>query len=287
MPELPEVETVRKGLEDRLENFLIHKIEVLSDRTIASSGGSKLFISSMENALVGSWHRRGKYLIANLFQDSTQKNQRVAWGFWVVHLRMTGYFKWNPKGNKPCPHTRVRLFDKQGNEIRFIDVRNFGQMWWIGHYHDPFKVIPGLNKLGPEPFSKEFNFEYLRQKLKNKKRSIKSTLLDQSVIAGIGNIYADESLFEAGIMPTKESQSLQNQEVKKLCRSIVSVLRKSIGKGGTTFSDFRDLEGINGNYGGEAWVYRRNNMSCKKCDSKILKCKLSGRSTHWCPNCQT
>mgnify|MGYP001391244711 CR=1 FL=1 len=149
-----------------------------------------------------------------------------------------------------------------------------------------FHIITGLNRLGPEPFSKEFNITYFRECLKGRKRSIKATLLDQSIVAGIGNIYADESLFSAGISPFREARTIKKNELKKLKIAIVNVLKKSIGEGGTTFSDFRDLEGINGNYGGQAWVYRRSGKNCRKCGGKILREKICGRSTHWCPNCQ-
>ncbi len=285
MPELPEVETVRKGLEESLANFLIYKLEVLSERSIASKGGSKEFISRMRGLLIGTWKRRGKYLIANLLK--TQANgDFIDAGSWVIHLRMTGFFEWEPKKKSPCPHTRVRLWNKKGTEIRFVDVRNFGQMWWIPPNQIPNEVIKGLKRLGPEPLSKEFSPKYLKQCLTNRKRSIKSSLLDQALIAGIGNIYADESLFAAGIKPIKESRKLNSQEINKLFKSIINVLEISIGKGGMTFSDFRDLKGLNGNYGGEAWVYRRTNMPCRICRSTILKNKIAGRSTHWCPMCQ-
>ena len=286
MPELPEVETVRKGLEVSLANFFIDRLEVLSERSIASEGGSKEFISKMQGLFIVSWERRGKYLIANLSKNIENNRKAKRDGSWVIHLRMTGYFEWNPKRQSPCSHTRVRLWNKQGNEVRFVDIRNFGQMWWIPPNQVPREVINGLKKMGPEPLSHEFTPEYLVKSLATRKRSIKSSLLDQSLIAGIGNIYADESLFSAGIIPTKESKKLNSLEIQKLCKSITKVLQTSIGKGGTTFSDFRDLEGLNGNYGGEAWVYRRSNLPCRICKSKILKTKVAGRSTHWCPKCQ-
>ena len=122
--------------------------------------------------------------------------------------------------------------------------------------------------------------------MKNRTRSIKSSLLDQTTVAGVGNIYADETLFDAGINPKTKSMNLNSYELKKLCISLVKILSLSIGKGGTTFSDFRDLEGTNGNYGGEALVYRRSGKSCRRCGEKILREKICGRSTHWCPNCQ-
>ncbi len=286
MPELPEVETVRKGLELYLRNFLIERIEVLSERTIASDGGSRVFVKNMEGVVITHWQRKGKYLIAGLSKLNSIDRQKNQFSAWVIHLRMTGHFQWNPMTSSPCPHTRVRLWNKEGDEIRFVDVRNFGQMWWVPPNEVPSEVINGLKRLGPEPFSDEFNYKYLRKALLNRTRSIKASLLDQALIAGIGNIYADESLFDAGIAPNKQSKSLNIKELKKLSQSIVKVLSMSIGKGGTTFSDFRNLEGLNGNYGEEAWVYRRTNMPCKKCNSIIRRDKLSGRSTHWCPSCQ-
>ena len=159
-------------------------------------------------------------------------------------------------------------------------------MWYVPSTKSLSETVPGIKRLGPEPFSDDFNSYYLKQYLKNKNRSIKSSLLDQETVAGVGNIYADETLFDAGINPTTKSKNLKKIELNKLCKSLVKILKISIGEGGTTFSDFRDLEGINGNYGGQAWVYRRGGKKCKKCGGKILREKICGRSTHWCPHCQ-
>ena len=293
MPELPEVETVRKGLNDRLDHFSIKDIEVCRETAIASTGGSKEFIKMMSGSLVGHWERRGKYLIAALHQEQSKEinvqtlSRNKLYGWWVVHLRMTGQFQWHQKKVLPCPHTRVRFWDEKGSELRFVDMRSFGQMWWVPPETVPEQIIHGLKHLGPEPFSKSFNALYLRQRLKGRRRSIKSALLDQSLVAGVGNIYADESLFAAGILPQKESGQLLQLELERLCRSLKEVMEISIGKGGTTFSDFRNLEGGNGQYGGEAWVYRRNKKPCRECGAIIQREKLSGRGTHWCPVCQT
>ena len=281
MPELPEVETVRKGLEKLLKGFYIKKIEVLKERSIASIGGAKDFKNNIEDSYLGSWNRRGKYLIGSL--NSLNENRK---GLLVVHLRMTGQFKLINKPTIPCSHTRVRFFDNAGRELRFIDLRNFGQMWFIPSNKSVKEIVSGINRLGPEPFSNDFNSSYLQNYLKNRTRSIKSSLLDQATVAGVGNIYADETLFEAGINPKTKSKNLRKSELNKLCKSLVKILKISIGKGGTTFSDFRDLEGVNGNYGGQARVYRRGGKDCKKCGEKILREKICGRSTHWCPNCQ-
>ena len=281
MPELPEVETVRKGLEKLLDNFYIERIEVLKERSIASIGGSENFISNLKNSYLGNWDRKGKYLIGSL--HTKEKNNK---GFLVIHLRMTGQFKLINEKISPCKHTRVRFFEKGGKELRFIDIRNFGQMWYVPKSKTITEIVSGIKKLGPEPFSADFNSIYLKEYLKKKTRSIKSALLDQKTVAGVGNIYADETLFDAGINPRTKSRNLKSPELKRLCNSLVKILKISIGEGGTTFSDFRDLEGINGNYGGQAWVYRRSGKSCKKCGEIILREKICGRSTHWCPNCQ-
>jgi len=281
LPELPEVETVRKGLEKLLNNFYVERIEVLKERSIASFGGSKNFINNIKNSYLGNWERRGKYLIGSL-----HTKEKKSKGFLVVHLRMTGQFKLIENEILPCNHTRVRFFEEKGTELRFIDIRNFGQMWYVPPSKSVPEIVSGIKRLGPEPFSADFNSHYLKENLKNKTRSIKSALLDQETVAGVGNIYADETLFDAGINPKTESRNLKSSELKKLCNSLVKILNISIGEGGTTFSDFRDLEGINGNYGGKAWVYRRSGKRCRKCGETILREKICGRSTHWCPNCQ-
>ncbi len=281
MPELPEVETVRKGLEKLLKDFYIKKIDVLKERSIAGIGGSKQFISNVENSYLSNWKRRGKYLIGTLSERN--KNGK---GFLVVHLRMTGQFKLIDRKTLPCSHTRVRFFEEGGKELRFIDIRNFGQMWYIPSNQSVSEIVSGIKKLGPEPFSDDFNSSYLKQYLKNKTRSIKSALLNQETVAGVGNIYADETLFDAGINPKTEARNLKETELNRLCNSLIKILKISIGEGGTSFSDFRDLEGINGNYGGQALVYRRTGKHCKRCGEKILREKICGRSTHWCPSCQ-
>ena len=174
-----------------------------------------------------------------------------------------------------------------GQELRFVDVRSFGEMWWVPPGEPIESVITGLRRLGPEPFSEAFSTAYLRKRLKGSRRPIKTALLDQSLVAGVGNIYADESLFVAGVQPLTPAEALSLEQLNKLREALVNVLTISIGAGGTTFSDFRDLEGVNGNYGGQAWVYRRGGDPCRRCGTPICRDKLSGRSTHWCPTCQS
>jgi len=292
LPELPEVETVRRGLEQKLNNFIIEKVEICRDSTVAYPTNKKEFIKGLQDSLIQKWSRRGKYLIAQLIRIENNSNQFLKEksaqnnGFLIVHLRMTGHFKFIENSTKPCKHTRIRIFDKKNNELRYIDVRSFGQMWWIKEGLSPGQIIKGLGSLGPEPFSEDFDAKYLKKVISKKTKSIKSILLDQTIVAGIGNIYADESLFSAGISPFREAKTIKNNELNKLKESIVSVLKKSIGSGGTTFSDFRDLEGENGNFGLQTNVYRRTGKNCRKCGNLIEKQKIVGRSTHWCPKCQ-
>ena len=292
MPELPEVETVKRGLEQKLKNFIIKKVEICRDSTVAYPIDNQDFIEGLQNSLIHKWNRRGKYLIAelkkiqkaniNIENEDTFRNNGVL----VIHLRMTGYFTFNHKLTYPCKHTRVRFFDNKNNELRYIDLRSFGQMWWVKKELLPTNIIKGLGSLGPEPFSDDFNTNYLTNVISNKKRSIKSILLDQTIVAGIGNIYADESLYSAGISPFREARTIKKNELKKLKIAIVDILKKSIGAGGTTFSDFRDLEGESGNFGLQTNVYRRTGKECHKCKNIVERQKISGRSTHWCSKCQ-
>ncbi|MFZ9849341.1 MAG: DNA-formamidopyrimidine glycosylase [Vulcanococcus sp.] len=281
MPELPEVETVRRGLERQLQGFRINRIEVLRARAVAWPPDPELFCQALSGCQGGAWSRRGKYLIAAL-----EQNEEPA-GHWGVHLRMTGQFLWHATPTEPCRHTRVRLWNAAGGELRFVDTRSFGQMWWVPPDQPPEAVITGLQKLGPEPFSPAFTAAHLAQRLAGSSRPIKTALLDQGLVAGVGNIYADESLFLSGIAPHTPSGRLRPAQLQSLQRALVEVLHTSIGAGGTTFSDFRDLTGTNGNYGNAAWVYRRGGAPCRRCGTLIQRDRLGGRSSHWCPQCQS
>jgi formamidopyrimidine-DNA glycosylase len=280
LPELPEVETVRRGLAQRTAQFTVQHVEVLRDRAIASPATSAAFVAALQGCNVTSWQRRGKYLLGALHREGRSA------GCWGVHLRMTGQFLWLANEIPPCAHTRVRLWNQRGEELRFVDTRSFGQMWWVPADLPVEQVITGLQRLGPEPFSDSFSADYLRRRLRGSRRPIKTALLDQSLVAGVGNIYADEALFAAGVRPQTPSGRLGRERLEKLRRALVQVLEISIGAGGTTFSDFRDLTGTNGNYGGVALVYRRGGQPCRTCGTTIRREKLGGRSSHWCPRCQ-
>lgn len=279
MPELPEVEIVRRGLEQQTQGQTIQGADVLYSRTVAHPDVSD-FIGGLRNVRIKAWERRGKYLLAQL-QTQTQ-----AAGWLGVHLRMTGQLLWLSRNASLHKHTRVRLWFAHQQELRFVDQRTFGQMWWVPPGVDVETVISGLQKLGPEPLSADFSPDYLAQQLCQRRRPIKSALLEQSIVAGLGNIYVDESLFVGRILPTTVCLELTQAQVQRLHSAIVQVLTASLQEGGTTFSDFRDVLGINGNYGGVAWVYGRAGQACRTCGTTIECIKLAGRSTHFCRQCQ-
>jgi len=289
MPELPEVETIRRGLNASTCHQTIVGGEVLLDRTIAYPSNSAEFLAGLTGCSIQDWQRRGKYLLARLARGD------AAGGWLGVHLRMTGQLLWlnasMPLGN----HTRFRIWfhplvpnpeDKDSRELRFVDIRTFGQAWWIPPDRSPESIMTTLAKLGLEPLSPEFSATYLQERLKGSQRSIKSALLDQTVVAGLGNIYVDECLFLSGIHPQCVASHLDPSQLTLLVQAIVRVLEDSIAAGGTTLRDYRTVEGINGNYGGQAWVYRRTHEPCRQCGTAIERIKLSGRSTHFCPQCQ-
>lgn len=280
MPELPEVETVRRGLNRVTLDQTLWGGDVLLPRTIAHPFSVAEFLAGITGTAIGEWQRRGKYLLAEL-----QSEQKPA-GWLVVHLRMTGQLLWVREDQALQKHCRVRLFFPDQQELRFVDQRTFGQMWWISPHQTPEAVISGLRNLGPEPFSDEFSLAYLTEKLRDRHRSIKAALLDQTLVAGVGNIYADEALFLSSIRPETQCADLTLPQIERLRDSIARVLQDSIGAGGTTFSDFRDVQGVNGNYGGVAWVYDRKGQPCRNCDTPIERLKLAGRSAHFCPHCQ-
>ncbi|MBD2503577.1 DNA-formamidopyrimidine glycosylase [Anabaena azotica] len=276
MPELPEVETVRRGLNQLTLNQKITGGDVLLHRTIAHPFSVGEFVNGITGSAINSWHRRGKYLLAEL--------SPVGW--LGVHLRMTGQLLWLNQGEPLHKHTRVRIFFEDQQELRFVDQRTFGQMWWVPPEMAVESVITGLGKLAVDPFSPEFTVEYLADKLHNRRRPIKTALLDQSVVAGLGNIYADEALFKSGVLPETLCTDVKPKQIELLRQAIIQVLETSIEAGGTTFSNFLNVQGVNGNYGGVAWVYNRAGEPCKVCGDVIQRIKLGGRSSHFCLKCQ-
>lgn len=279
MPELPEVETVRRGLNSLTLDQPIQGGEVLLPRTLAYPEDIEQFWQGITGAAIAQWHRRGKYLLAELGEQQS--------GGWLgVHLRMTGQLLWLSQATPLHKHTRIRLKFPHNQELRFVDTRTFGKFWYVPPQMEVKSVITGLQKLGPEPFATEFSVAYFAQKLSTRRRQIKTLLLDQNIVAGIGNIYADEALFKSGILPDTVAMELTLPQIERLHQAIIEVLQTSIDKGGTTFSDFLDLLGVSGNYGDTALVYGRKDLPCRVCGTPISKIKLAGRSAHFCPSCQ-
>ncbi|OYQ62590.1 DNA-formamidopyrimidine glycosylase [Pseudanabaena sp. SR411] len=288
MPELPEVETVRIGLNENTLGWQIEGGEVLLPRVIAYPDQPQAFLDALIGTDFTEWQRRGKYLIAQL----SQGNQLG------VHLRMTGSLLWCDRDMAVGKHTRVRLFlkekgkgekEKKGGlkELRFDDQRTFGKLWLVPSHQATESIITGLQKLGLEPFDAKFTPEHLASKLSRSGRPIKTVLLDQETVAGIGNIYADESLFLGKIHPQKAANSLNSEQIKALHQGIIRSLSDGIAKGGTTFSSFQNVAGLKGNYIDTAWVFRRTGQPCNVCGTVISRIKLGGRSTHFCANCQS
>ena len=297
MPELPEVETVRQGLNQVTLGQEIRGGDVLLDRTIAHPFSANEFLARLKNVTITNWHRRGKYLLAELSksevrgggaqeQDKFFNPKSPDAGWLGVHLRMTGQLLWLNQQDPLQKHTRVRLFFPDNRELRFVDLRTFGKMWWVPPSEAPESIITGLKNLGPEPFSSDFSIEYLVGKLQNRQRTIKAALLDQALVAGVGNIYADEALFLSGIRPETLCSALKLKQIERIRTSIIQVLQASIEAGGTTFSNFLNVQGVNGNYSGVAWVYGRTGEPCRVCSTSIERIKLAGRSSHFCPTCQ-
>ncbi|MDB9526737.1 DNA-formamidopyrimidine glycosylase [Oscillatoria sp. CS-180] len=281
MPELPEVETVRRGLNQVTQSALIRGGQVLLPRSIAHPGSVEAFLDGVAETTLLAWNRRGKYLLATL-----QAANGEPAGHLGVHLRMTGQLLWMPFQEPMSKHCRVILHLDKAHDLRFIDQRTFGRLWWVPAQHSIESIITGIAALGPEPLSDRFSPDYLYTVTRRRHRPIKNALLDQALIAGIGNIYADEALFLSGIRPTTLCARLGRKRIVRLHNAIQKTLEAAIAQGGTTFSDFRNVHGVNGNYGGIANVYDREEQPCRVCGTPIRRIKLAGRSAHFCPQCQ-
>jgi formamidopyrimidine-DNA glycosylase len=274
VPELPEVETVRRGLSTSLVGQKIAGVEVLRPQSIGFPLPAD-FVQSLRGHSVLDVSRRGKYLLIHLDQGAHLG----------VHLRMSGRLLVTGPDQPLGPHVRVRIFLDQDLELRFEDMRVFGRLWYVPQGKAVEAVITGLQHLGPEPLD-NFSGKDLSDRLRKRTQPIKTALLDQGVVAGIGNIYADESLFGAKINPLRPAQSLTLAELDTLTTVIQSTLRRAIALGGSTLRDYTDSRGVNGNYQEEAWVYARKGAPCRICGTPVERIRLAGRSTHFCPHCQ-
>ncbi len=290
VPELPEVETVRCGLNQVTLHQPILGTDILLARTIGLPETAATFPQRLQGASIQLWQRRGKYLIAALCAPQvishSQETESASGGWLGVHLRMTGQLLWLQASEPLHQHARVRFLFAGDRELRFVDQRTFGRIWWVPPEMTPYQSIPGLAHMGPEPLSEEFTVTYLEQALRHRRRPVKTALLDQTLVAGLGNIYVDEALFLSQIRPDRLCTELTPANFRKLQPAIQTVLQQSLAAGGTTFSTFRAVTGINGNYGGIARVYGRKGKPCHTCQTPIERLRLAGRSCHFCPTCQ-
>ncbi len=273
MPELPEVETIRRSLLSLIKDKTIQKTEIFTD---------SVFCNHTDFTVTGfkvvDIRRRGKYL---LFDLAKEKEKALL----MIHLRMTGKLLYSDFADDVRKHTHVRLHFVP-EIVDFNDIRRFGKVELLPYQSD--LQHKSLLKLGPEPFSKEFSLSYfLKVCSKRPKTTIKQLLLDQTVVAGLGNIYCDEVLFRIGIHPASLVGKIPKEKLTALKESIAPLLTEAIGFRGTSFRDYVDGLGKKGEFQLHLKVYSRAKEKCYLCGSEIEKCKVAGRGTHFCPNCQT
>lgn len=271
MPELPEVETVKEALKKRILNKVIKDVDIYWNK-IVEYPELKEFSNLLKGQTIIDIKRRGKWLLFELNDF-----------YLLSNLRMEGkyFLKNNTDKIEKHEHVVIRFIDN--TELRYHDTRKFGKMYLLNK--EELNMKGPLINLGLEPFDPNLNVSYLKDKLKNKTIPIKSSLLDQSIIAGIGNIYADEILFRSNINPSRNSNKLTEQELKKIIDSTKEILSKAIEKGGTTIRTYKALD-KEGTYQNELYVHTRENKKCLICESLIKKTRVGGRGTYYCPNCQ-
>jgi formamidopyrimidine-DNA glycosylase len=281
MPELPEVETVRRGIESRVVGRLIQKVEVGRERSVRRVG-KEAVIHGLTGATVIAARRRGKYLLCDLDTGDEM----------MIHLRMSGRVLVEPVGTPRAPHSHVVMLLTERNgvseEMWFVDPRTFGEVVVYDPVHTE-QVLPELARLGVDPIVDVFNAEVLEQRLAGKRGTLKPLLLNQHVVAGIGNIYADEILHRAGLRHSRTADSLSRARIVRLAECITEVLTEAIELGGSTLADtqYVDIEGHVGSFQENHRVYARVGQGCLTCGkASIRKVVVAGRSTSYCPKCQ-
>lgn len=269
MPELPEVETARRGLLPHLLGQKVRCLQVYDPRlrwAVPSELGTAVRGLRIEQVT-----RRAKYLLLH-----------TSAGEVLIHLGMSGSLRVLPRGSPRRKHDHVDLLLGSGKILRFNDPRRFGCWLWQpqGTLH------PLLRKLGPEPLSDAFTGEHLWRRARGKQAAVKGFLMDQSVVVGIGNIYASEALFLAGIHPQRPAGSVSRTQYQKLCDAARAVLAHAIERGGTTLRDFLQPDGQPGYFEQELWVYGRAGAACRRCGGTVRAQPIAQRNSFWCPGCQ-
>lgn len=273
MPELPEVETVRRTLIELVAGKRIERVTVHLPRIIQRPSDSVAFAAMLAGRTIERVERRGKFL--KIMLDGMVL---------VSHLRMEGRYGLYKQDELLEKHTHVVFHFDDGTELRYKDVRQFGTM----HLFDPGEeeALPPLSKLGVEPLSEAFTLQELQGRLARRTTAIKPLLLNQAYVVGLGNIYVDEALFLAGIHPLRAADSLQESEWERLHRAIIDTLERAVQAGGSSIKSYVNGQGEMGMFQHALTVYGRQGEGCKQCASLIEKSVVGGRGTHTCPQCQ-
>ena len=270
MPEKPEVMTVAKTLKTKILGKKIKKVEVLWDNIIATD--LKDFKKNIEGQKINDITTRGKFIVIMLDNYAL-----------LVHLRMEGKFFFRKKDDEILKHEHVIIIFDDNQEMRYHDTRKFGKMYLIKK-DDIYKVAP-LSNLGYDYYDKKLTYDYLMDKFKSIRKPIKETLLDQSIITGIGNIYVDEILFKAGISPYKRTCNITTKNSKDIVKYTIETLDEAAKLGGTTIKSFTSSEGVHGLFQNKLIIHGKKD-NCPNCNSKIEKVRIGGRGTYYCPKCQ-
>lgn len=268
------MERVRRELAQVLTGRRIAGLELLEERLPQKTSPEAL--QEVVGRRVAGLRRRGKYLLIDLDPE----------GLLVLHLRMSGRLLWQEPGDEgPEPgHVRLRVTFEGGGRLLLVDPRRFAMLYWIGQGDE--RQIPGLAAMGPEPLSRTFTSRALGQVLAGRRAPVKAVLLDQRRLAGVGNIYADEALFRAGIRPDRPAGSLTPAEVGRLHRALRRVLREGIRLGGVTVRSYAGIHGEAGRFQETLQVYGRREEPCRRCGRPLSGLRIGGRSSVFCPHCQ-
>ena len=277
MPELPEVETIARGVDERLRGDRITEVWFGSHSQPFKTAPA-LQAAGLEGRVILGVHRVGKHIVCEL-GDVTDGDGVAAKAQWIVHLGMTGRLLVTTPEGPVAPHTHARLTLKSGKEMRFVDPRRFGRLEFRLLGKDAAFAGPGAEPLTIEP-------DAFVELFRGRRLAIKAALLNQTLLHGVGNIYADESLFRAGIRPRRMAGRLKRAELLKLREALQQVLRQAIELGGSSVSDYVDADGVRGFFQLEHRVYLRTGQPCRVCATPIRRILLAGRGTHFCPVCQ-
>src|SRR5262252_408794 len=279
MPELPEVETIARGLHKRVAGDTIESIW-LGEKPEPLKSSPRDIAKVLEHSKIVQVRRVGKHIVFDLKQPGKGGDRRERNGQWVAHLGMTGQMQVTTPDVEVAKHTHAIARLASGREVRFVDPRRFGRLAVVG----AGKAAASFRAPGDEPL--ESQAERFIELFRGRKTPIKSALLNQKLLSGVGNIYADEALFRAGIRPRRRAASLTRDQLRRLHRAVQEVLEEAIEAGGSSISDYVDAEGEEGFFQLQHRVYGREGEPCLVCRTLVKRVVIGGRSSHYCPNCQ-